>query len=516
MTPAERFAALKEYTDRTGEYYGTVDRCVMLYSLIKMHRPKHVYEIGTGLAGSALWMAAALAEIGEGRLYVTDGGFDWGEKKWKLLRPEEIRPTHAEFFNALVDRFGLSEFVEFRAGRFPPFPEFAPEYDFVFSDYRHGFEDLLEVLAHFLPRMSRTSSLFIDSVPSLSGSYLMLRELMRMFERGKIPELLFQKIAPEHFERLCLFVQASEFQFIPLVEAQRRSQNAMAWLRIQPADLMPRPLARYRTDSQKAMGSKKINSRFLELPPLPPPAGAKPSGQVAAPAPSAAVVSAPAPSAAVVSAPARTEGRRGSTSEYLCARVKGLRVDVDALARFFEQEVKPLPATTYYDGDARYEGWAVTSRDGTVHDGVKRIGSQEAKSGGRGTLPTPICKGIVADLLETLRDHDLEFYRVRFMQLQNRDFEMKFHVDAQKECWRLHIPVVTNPESFFEWQLGDDRIRRIHFPADGHAYGVRVDQRHRATNHAQGDAALRVHLLMSLAAPPPLGLLEDVDVAVVG
>jgi hypothetical protein len=490
MNPADRFAALKEYTDRTGEYYGTSERCVFLYSLIKMHRPRSVYEVGTGLAGSALWMASALAELGEGKLYVTDGGFDWGEKKWKLLRPHEIRPTHAEFFTALVERFGLSDFVEFRTARFPPFPEFSTEYDFVFTDYRHGFENILDILAHFLPRLSRTSSLFIDSAPSLSGSYLMLRELMRMFERGKVPELLMQRIPPEHLQRASLFVQSSELQFIPLVEAQRSSQNAMAWLRIQPADLMPRPLARYRTGSKEGMGNEKINSRLMRLPEL----GTSPRRD--APPPIEATKS-PSP-----------------TAKYMCVRLKDMQFDAEALRHFFEEEVQTLPGTTYFDGDARYEGWAVTSRDGTVEDGIQRIDPKDPRAKVRGTTPTPICKGVVADVLEALRGKGLEFYRARFMQLQNRDFEMKFHVDSQTETWRLHIPVITNPESFFEWELPDGKVRRVHFPADGHAYLVRVDARHRATNNAPGDGAQRVHLLLSLAGPPPIDQIEEVELTV--
>lgn len=267
MTPPERFAALKEYSDRTGTYFGTVDRCVFFYSFVKSQRPTRIVELGTGMANTAMWMAAALVELGQGRLYVADGGYGW-EAKHSMLEPEEIRPTHEEFFHALADKFGVSDVVEYRAGRFPPFPDFSKEYDLVFSDYAHGFDDVLKILAYYLPRMSRVSNIFIDSASSLSGSYLMLRELMRMFECGKVPELLLQRVHPRRRNRLIQLVQSSEFQLIPYTEACERSQNAMAWIRIQPLDLMPRPLSKYRIDSHKAMNNESVNGKLLPLPNL--------------------------------------------------------------------------------------------------------------------------------------------------------------------------------------------------------------------------------------------------------
>jgi len=81
------------------------------------------------------------------------------------------------------------------------------------------------------------------------------------------------------------------------------------------------------------------------------------------------------------------------------------------------------------------------------------------------------------------------------MQLEAEGDEMPFHVDAAKETWRLHIPIVTNSDSLFEWQREDGTIESVHLPADGSAWLVRVDVNHRAVNRGKGNSS-RVHLLM--------------------
>lgn len=192
----------------------------------------------------------------------------------------------------------------------------------------------------------------------------------------------------------------------------------------------------------------------------------------------------------------------------LCARLVNFKVDVARLREHFEQQVKRVEPTPYRDNRVDYLGWAVTSRDGSIDDGVKRIPTKGAsgktadgKGNKRGVTRTPICTGYLAEVIDQLQELDLAPYRARFMLLESEGELMPFHTDAAREAWRLHIPLVTNPEALFEWQLPAGGVESVHLPADGSAWLVRVDIRHRAIN-LNGAAGGRVHLLMGLGKPP--------------
>ena len=160
-----------------------------------------------------------------------------------------------------------------------------------------------------------------------------------------------------------------------------------------------------------------------------------------------------------------------------------------------------------------YLGWAVTSRDGSVNDGVRRINTSkgkvtDGKGNQRGVARSEICTDYLADVMDQLEATELSPYRARFMQLESEGEEMPFHTDATKEAWRLHIPLVTNPDALFQWRLPDGRIESVHLPADGSAWLVRVDIPHRAINPADG-AQGRVHLLMGLGKAPSAERMAD-------
>jgi hypothetical protein len=200
-------------------------------------------------------------------------------------------------------------------------------------------------------------------------------------------------------------------------------------------------------------------------------------------------------------------------SDILYGRVAHFRADVPRLAAYYDEVISKVPATQYHDNNASYEGWAITSRDGTTTDGVRRIerGGADATAtaapaappapSGKGTVPTLLHAGALAETLDSLAALGLRHFRARVMRLSNEGFEMKWHRDADKESWRLHVPVITNPHSVFEWKLDDGTIHRIHMPADGGAWLIRVDKLHRAINNGP-PGATRVHLLMSLGEAP--------------
>jgi hypothetical protein len=187
--------------------------------------------------------------------------------------------------------------------------------------------------------------------------------------------------------------------------------------------------------------------------------------------------------------------------DYLYGEVANFRCDIHALREFYEKEIRRQPSKPYFDNGANYVGWAITSRDGSIHDGIQHI---PVSSGGplaeTAVQPTPLCKGPVEEALARLYAAGLRPFRVRVMALANHGFDMKFHCDAKREGWRVHVPIVTNPGAFFEWRIGEETVRR-HFPADGRAWFVRVDKMHRAVNEGEG-TGIRAHLLMSLRGVP--------------
>jgi hypothetical protein len=195
-----------------------------------------------------------------------------------------------------------------------------------------------------------------------------------------------------------------------------------------------------------------------------------------------------------------------STRDILYGRLGDFTVDIDRLRRFYHDTIEPAESTLYHDNGVSYDGWAITSRDGTVSDGVRRI--DRSKGGPKGLLPTPLCQGVMNELLNDLSELNLEFYRVRIMRLVSSDYLMKFHSDADVEKWRIHIPIETNPRCFFEWRLPNGHIQKTHLPADGSAWLVRVDPEHRASNEGPADSQ-RIHVVMSLTKRPVAEAIEE-------
>ncbi len=196
------------------------------------------------------------------------------------------------------------------------------------------------------------------------------------------------------------------------------------------------------------------------------------------------------------------------TKEIMFAKVKNFHVDIKQLQQQFANQISREPSTPYRDNNIEYVGWAVTSRDGSLTDGIKRISKKE-KNNKRGTEETNICNGYLNEVMQSLKSKDIQPYRARIMQLKSNGEEMPFHTDAKEETWRLHIPINTNSESYFEWRREDGSIESVHLPADGSAWLVRVDLEHRATNLDPKNTN-RVHLLMGLNKLPQLEQIQPI------
>jgi hypothetical protein len=206
-----------------------------------------------------------------------------------------------------------------------------------------------------------------------------------------------------------------------------------------------------------------------------------------------------------MSAECNSLGRNVSSHDFLFAKMANFTVDIDLLKRHFLDKITKVDPILYKDNETNYYGWAVTSRDGTLDDGVQRLSTKGQNF--RGVMPTSICTGYLGKTMESLQQAGISPYRARLMQLESEGDAMPFHVDAAKETWRLHFPIITNPESLFEWRRPNGTIESVHLPADGSAWLVRVDINHRAINRSK-EPSSRVHLLMG-ATGVKAGLLAE-------
>jgi len=151
------------------------------------------------------------------------------------------------------------------------------------------------------------------------------------------------------------------------------------------------------------------------------------------------------------------------TENILCFRLKDFEVDIEQMRRDFEVRIRHIPATPYHHAGIPYEGWALTSRDGSRSDGVKRISGKERVLNGvkveGATVPTELCTEFVGNILKQLQARGLKCFRVRYMKMGSEAFDMSFHRDAKRESWRLHIPLYTNEHCFFEWETKARSLR---------------------------------------------------------
>jgi predicted O-methyltransferase YrrM len=246
LAQAQAFARLKAHTDLIGPVYGTEDWSMFLYALAKMQTPQSVVELGTGLGATALWVAQAMKEVGGGRIWTIDSGQDWAGilgHSPDLFTPAQRNMDFAAYMADVIADFGLRDHLEFIGRTMPPYPELGQKLDWLFSDFRHGPNDILEILGHFLPRMADSSSIFIDSASTSFPSYAMLELLAAQLNAGKVPAMLLRTTAPDQHEALWQQVRCSRYTLMHMVERKARVQNSTAWLKIEPADLRPYPAA---------------------------------------------------------------------------------------------------------------------------------------------------------------------------------------------------------------------------------------------------------------------------------
>ena len=215
----------------------------------------NIVELGTGLAVSSISMAVAAKLNGLGHLWTVDN-FEYFRtdnarvnEVCSQLRAAGIltldSPSAEAYYTALTERFGVDSYVTFlkstmkltEMGHFNDYPFVDVSIDLLFSDFMHDPSSILALLGHFLPKMSPSSSIFIDSAPTMWPSYLLLENLTLQWNSGRVPQIL-QDLCEADLDAMA---RRKRLVLVNLTERRCRAQNSTAWLKVEPVDLLPYP-----------------------------------------------------------------------------------------------------------------------------------------------------------------------------------------------------------------------------------------------------------------------------------
>jgi hypothetical protein len=233
---------LFDYAQRAGSMFGVEDLSIFLYSLVKMHKPALMVELGSGSGACSLLCAQAAAENGIGKVVSFDNGTQWRKIRTDpRLRPYAVDTsgTYQQFLHSLARRFSVSERIEYIETHFPPFPDLQ-DIDLLFIDYRDGIEVISSLLAHFMLRMSASASIFYDGGSSSAQSFLFLEKLVQDLNGNKLPEIIRRYAASQDIGAWLQFLHTRRFTLMHLTR-QRRTQNSTSWIRLEPVDYVPHP-----------------------------------------------------------------------------------------------------------------------------------------------------------------------------------------------------------------------------------------------------------------------------------
>jgi hypothetical protein len=261
-------AMLLLLTDAVKIGHGTEHLSLFLYSLVRMHAPETIVELGTALGAPAFWMALAAKQNGTGHIWSVDD-FEFFEERKHLvegaiarLREANIisleeNTTGEEYYSRISALFELDPYLTFvrskialnEIGHFTDYPFAGRPIDLLFSDFQHGGLSILQLLGHFLPCMAPSSSIFIHSASTAWTAYLLLEQLSSQLNAGKVPQLLQNYCSVDLGE----LMRHRRIVLVHLTERKDHHQNSAAWLKIEPIDVLPHPQSRMRGMNQQGI-----------------------------------------------------------------------------------------------------------------------------------------------------------------------------------------------------------------------------------------------------------------------
>jgi Methyltransferase domain len=252
---------LLHLTDLVGTNFGTEYLCLFLHSFVRMNRPKTVVELGTGLGITAFWMALGAKSNKMGHVWTVDD-FEWFDRRQTFMEEEILARLRAaeiisldhsvaeQYYSGISQLLGLDSFLTFVKSKiilsevrhFDDYPFVQMPIDLLFSDFHHSPMDILALLGHFLPRMAASSSIFMHSASTYWTSYLLLEQVCLLLNAGRAPKMLQEVCSAD----LRSFAQTHRITLVHLTERQKGKQNSVAWLKIEPVDIVPHPRSRMR------------------------------------------------------------------------------------------------------------------------------------------------------------------------------------------------------------------------------------------------------------------------------
>ena len=264
MAMADAFSVLRRYTNIFGDAYGTDEFSLFLYSLVRMECPLNLLELGTGYGVSALWIALALDESGEGHLCSIDDGRQYAEAIMDRAMMRNALSELSEhgailegefgyhdYLRQIAEYLGVSDRVSFVSATLDDknllntlrscTAVLDKPLDLVFSDYASSARGLYYLLGGLLPYMGERASIFLDSVSTQFETYLALERLVGQLNERSLPLTVARHHSPDHCFRLRRMLESHELRLSHIVDRKHREQNSRAWIRIEPIDLIPFP-----------------------------------------------------------------------------------------------------------------------------------------------------------------------------------------------------------------------------------------------------------------------------------
>ena len=252
--------SLELFVDAAGDVFGTEDFSLFLQSFVRMQMPEVIVELGTGLAVSAISMALAVKRNGKGHVWTIDSGDYFVSHQSRVeevcskLNLDGLRTIggvlSGTFYKVLAGHFEVESYVTFIKSKivlgeldhFDAYPFATQRIDLLFSDFVHDPFAVIALLGHFLPRMSPSSSIFIDSASTLWPSYLLLENLVAQWNMGRVPKSLQDACLSDLSE----LSRTTRLVLVHITERKDRSQNSTTWIKLEPNDFIPHPRTRMR------------------------------------------------------------------------------------------------------------------------------------------------------------------------------------------------------------------------------------------------------------------------------